>query len=63
MRGENILYDLKTEVYDCPGHQEVVLWENESSGRIHVTSSEIKWRCDTVQAIACFNCYKASEKK
>lgn len=63
MRGGNILYDLKTEVYDCPGHQKFVIWENESAAHLYVTSSEIKWGCDTVQGIACPSWYKASETK
>lgn len=42
MKGGNVLYDLKTEVYDCPGQQKAVIWENESARCLYVTSSEIK---------------------
>lgn len=62
MRGGYILYGWKTEVYDCPGHQKVVMWGNESATHLYVPSSEIKWGCGIVQAIACFSWYKASEK-
>lgn len=60
MRGGNILYDLKIEVCDCPGHQKAVIWENESVRHLCVTSLEIKWGCDIVQTY--FNWCKASEK-
>ena len=53
---------LKTEVYDCPEHQKVVLWENKSTVHIHVIYLQIKLRHDIVQAIACLKGYKVQKQ-
>lgn len=57
MGGRECFYDLKTEVYDCPEHQNFAMWESKSTIHTHFIYLEVKLRHDIAQGTACLKQY------
>lgn len=55
--GGECFYDLKTEVYDCPEHQNFAMWESKSTIHTHFIYLEVKLRHDIAQGTACLKQY------